>query len=277
MNQTTPATRNTRSPRQPRRATTAIVLLVSIVGVCTSVAVSQQGSDANGASIQSARESMARWVEVRKQISREQQQWALGKEMLNERIDLVRRELDSLRERLAKTEQNITDADDKREKLTAANDKFKDASAALESQVQTLDARTRALLKRLPAPLRKELEPLSQQLPDNPDQTDQSLSRRFQTIIGILNQANNFNSEITLTSEVRDLPEGKVNVRVLYVGLGQAFYVNADRTVGGTGTASSEGWVWTPANHAAPKIADAIGIYENEQVAAFVSMPVEIE
>jgi len=265
-----------------RRAVASALLLVAAIaltGVLTSTAVSQQGENPGdtGPDIDATRTALEKWVQTRKQISKEKEQWQLAQEMLSERIRLVQREIKSLRERIDKTETSITEADKKRQELIEQNEKFKQASAALEEKVIALESRTKALLERMPAPLRSEVKPLSQKLPDDPKNTDQSLSKRFQTIIGILNQANKFNSEISLASEVRDLPQGRVNVRVLYVGLGQAFYVNAARPVGGVGTLGDDGWVWRPANDAAPRIGNAIDIYENNKVADFVPLPVEIE
>ena len=97
-------------------------------------------------------------------------------------------------------------------------------------------------------------------------------------IIGILNELNKFNHEITVTSEVRQLPDGSsVEVTAMYVGLGQAYYVNANGTIAGLGRPSANGWVWEPANEAAGKIMDVINILKNEKVATFIPLPVEVK
>ena len=44
----------------------------------------------------------------------------------------------------------------------------------------------------------------------------------------------------------------------------------------GIGTATETGWVWKPANHAAKDIAKAIAIFQGEEGAAFVRLPVVI-
>ena len=228
-------------------------------------------------SVDGARAALEKWVESRKVISQEQRDWALGKEMLNERIGLVQQEIDSLKEKIADADKSISEADKKREDLVKENDELKKASAALSGTVLTLEQNTATLLKQLPDPIRERVKPLSQRIPENADTTKLSLAERFQNIIGILNEVNKFSREITLTSEVRSLPDGSsAEVTAMYVGIGQAWYASADGKIAGTGTSSSDGWVWTPDNSIAADISQAIAILKNEQVASFVQLPVEI-
>ena len=61
------------------------------------------------------------------------------------------------------------------------------------------------------------------------------------------------------------------------MGIGVAFYSNADGSIAGVGRPSDDGWVWMPANDAAERINRAIAILKNEHVAEFVLLPVEVE
>ena len=85
-------------------------------------------------------------------------------------------------------------------------------------------------------------------------------------------------SEILVTSEVRALPDGSsAEVTAIYLGLGQGYYSGANGSIAGVGTATEEGWEWTPADDAAPEIARVVAILKNEEAAAFVQLPVEIQ
>lgn len=235
------------------------------------------GTTAFSAEVDGVRAALEKWVESRKVISQEQREWALGKEMLNERVELVQQEIDSLKEKISEAEESISEADKKRSSLVEENDRLKEASVALNETVLTLESNTQSLLKRLPDPLRERVKPLSQRIPEDVEETKLSLAERFQNIIGILNEVNKFSREITLTSEVRSLPDGSsAEVTAMYVGIGQAYYASADSKIAGIGTAGSDGWSWQPANDAAAEIAEAIAILKNEQVASFVQLPVEI-
>ena len=267
--------------RCQRWGLTVLRPLISVACVLTSVFCSMT-SGAFAAEPQSdvdgVRSALEKWVETRKVISAEQRDWALGKEMLNERIEVVQREIDSLRAKIKEAQASIGEADKKRVELVDENEKLKAVSTALNETVIALENGTKDLLKRLPDPLRERVKPLSQRLPDNPQDTKQSLSERFQNIVGILNEVDKFNREITMTSEVRTLPDGtSVEVTAVYVGIGQSWYASADGQAAGTGTSSPDGWVWTADNRIAPQVGAVISILKNEQVASFVELPVEIQ
>lgn len=254
------------------KTTCLLVMGYSLLGIATSALAAGTESGVEG-----VRTGLEKWVETRKVTSLEQRDWALGKEMLTERIELVQREIDSLKSKISEAQQSIGDADKKRADLVTENDKLKEASAGLAESMVALEIRTRTLLKNLPDPIRERVKPLSQRLPENTGDTKLSFAERFQNIVGILNEVNKFNREVTVTSEVRTLPDGSsAEVTALYVGIGQAFYVSANGKTAGTGTATPEGWRWIANNDLAPQVAKAVAILKNEQVAAFVQLPVEI-
>lgn len=254
--------------------------------VCSLLAVAllfrAHGADDHQERIENARMTMEKWIETRRAISEEKQDWKLAEEMLTERIRLVRQEIDSLREKNASAEESIGEADKKRADLVDENEALKEASDALDDAVTAFERRTLSVLKRIPAPIRKQVKPLSQRIPENPEKTKLSIGERFQNIVGILNEINKFNGVITVTSEVRDLGNESAEVTAMYVGLGHAYYANtggedAGRDIAGYGFAAEDGWTWTAANDAAPRIRRAIAIFKNEEVAGFVRLPVNIK
>jgi hypothetical protein len=229
-------------------------------------------------SVDNARAAMDKWLETRQAISKEKQDWELGQEMLNDRVEIVEREIASLREKITEAQANITDADAKRAELVSENETLKKGAETLRGIVTQLEARTSALIARLPDPIRDRVKPLSQRLPKDPNETKLSLGERFVNVLAILNEANKFNREITVTSEVRTLPDGTMaEVAALYVGLGQAYYVGANGTLAGVGRPGKDGWTWEPATDAAQQISDAVAILNNEKVADFVLLPVKVE
>ncbi|MEQ8819981.1 MAG: DUF3450 family protein [Sumerlaeia bacterium] len=225
------------------------------------------------------RDVLEKWVETKRLISKEKQQLQLSREVLDERIKLIEREIEALRGKIGEAEESIAEADKKRVELMDENEKLKAASASLGDVLASLEKGTKELLTRLPEPIRERVKPLSQRLPDNPEESDLSVSQRFQNVVGILNEVNKFHREITVTSEVRELSDGKsVEVTALYLGVGQGYYSGAKGTVAGIGTVSDDGqWTWIEANEAAPQIAQAIAILQNEQVASFVHVPVSVK
>lgn len=257
------------------RTVSKIILLITMTSLLFDNSLFADTTDLE---VNKTRETVEKWVETRRIISQEKHDFELGREMISERIELVEREIESLREKISETEESITEADKKRADLIQENEKLKEASASLGGMATELEVRTKELLQRLPDPIRERVKPLSQRFPEDPDDTKLSLGERFQNVIGILNEVNKFNREITLTSEVHELPDKtSAEVTALYIGIGKAYYVNGNGDKAGSGTGSSEGWVWTPANNAAAKIAEAIAILKNETAASFVQLPIEIQ
>lgn len=266
--------------RRKRLAGYCRMAIAAWVIVWTTGGMTAFGQTGGGASpsIDDTKRALEKWVETQRVISQEKRDFAIAREMLNERINLVQREIQSLRDRIRDAESSIAEADRDREKLIQENEQLREASSSLGEILIALESRVTGLLVRLPEPIRERVKPLSQRIPDDPESASLSLSERFQNVVGILNEINKFNRDITVTSEVRPLPDGtSAEVTALYLGLGQGFYTGAKGTVAGVGTATPDGWTWTPANDAAAEIARAIAILKNEEVASFVPVPVTIQ
>ncbi len=251
-------------------------LAVATLGLAMALTGSAPAQD--GPRVDDTRAAMQKWVETRRIISAEQRDWALGREMLEDRLELVQNEIESLRARIDEAQESIAEADKKRDELIEENERLKSAASTLQDTVTSLEQRTGGLLATLPEPIQERVEPLSQRFPEDPDDTQLSLSERFQNVVGILNQVNKFHRDISVTSEVRALPDGTTTeVTALYLGIGQAYYTNTNGTAAGVGRPSPEGWSWTPANEHAEAIRLAVAILEGEQGAAFVRLPVVLE
>lgn len=232
----------------------------------------------NVPSIDEARTALEEWVETERIISKEKKDLALSKEVLGERIELVKQEIETLREKISAAEESIAEADKKRNELIQENDRLKESSNVFESILADLETRTKEIIAKLPDPISERIKPLTQRIPEDPDDTKLGMAQRFQNVVGVLNEINKFNREIVVTSEVRSLSDGtSAEVTAVYLGIGQAFYSGANGTIAGVGTATDEGWVWEENNEAAEQAAQAVSIMQNEQIATFVHIPVNVE
>ncbi|MEY3026948.1 MAG: hypothetical protein RLZZ238_1845 [Planctomycetota bacterium] len=258
--------------RSPRILLAALPLLA----LPTVLAAADDGQSV-GARIESTRDLLERWVETRRVISEEQRDWTLGRELLESRIDILRRDIGVVKGKVDDAQKSIGEADLKRAELVAEADRLKATSAELAAIASSLEARTRAIVRRLPDPIREKVRPLSQRLPEEGADTGLSLSVRFQNAVGILNEINKFSREITVASEVRKLSDGtSAEVTAVYIGLAQGYYVGANGKLAGYGFAGSDGWTWTAANDAAPAITKVVAILKNEAPAEFVPLPLTI-
>jgi hypothetical protein len=130
--------------------------------------------------------------------------------------------------------------------------------------------------KMLPEPGQAKLDPLYKRIPEDPAKTRASAAERFQNILGILNEVNKSNNEITVNYEVQKRADGSpAEVKAIYVGLGQAYYVSASGDAS-VGRPTAEGWKWEPANEIAGGVTTALEILQGKQTAAFVPLPVKL-
>jgi hypothetical protein len=241
------------------------------------LAISGAAFGAQADELEMTRETLSKWVETRKLISGEKQQWELEREILGDRIDLVRNERDTLSKKIHETQSLITDADKKREDLVKEKDELKNASATLVNRIFTLERDVLALLTTLPEPVKERIKPLSQRIPKT-QETDLSLSERYQNVIGIINDLNKGAGEITVLSEVKTLADGTTaEVQTLYLGYSAAYSCNNNGDVAFVGSPTSNGWKWEQNNEIAQTVADSISILKNEKVAAFLPLPVSID
>lgn len=259
---------------------TALLPLAASCGIAFCAAIAMGDGDPAGSveRIERTRDTLERWVETRRVISRENADWALGRELLAERIRVVEADIAAMRTAIAEAEAGMADAERQARELDAERDTLTAASRELASRAAALETRTKELVAKLPEPIRERIRPFSQLLPADPTTSDLSVPKRYGPVIGILNEINKFHRNIAVESEIRALPDGtSIAVTTVYLGLGCAFYVNEGHTHAGTGTLGASGWTWTPRNEAAKDIAAAIAILKDEAPARFVRIPLDVQ
>jgi hypothetical protein len=139
-----------------------------------------------------------------------------------------------------------------------------------------MEGQIRKLAKQMPEPIATKLQPLLQRMPAEGAPSRVSTAERFQNVLGILNELNRANSEITVAYEIRTLADGTSSeVQVIYVGLAQAYY-NSPRGEAGIGRPSEDGWKWAPAPEAAASILLALEIIQGKHSPSFVPVPIDI-
>jgi hypothetical protein len=221
--------------------------------------------------------TLSKWIETQQIISKERNDWQQGKEILQGRIELVGKETSQLKDRIAQSEAAVLESNRKRDELTKQNANLKETGAQLAAAVAKMEAKVRSLAKLAPEGLATKLTPLLQRIPTDPASTRISAAERFQNVLGIMNELNKANSEITIAYEIRQLADGSSSeVQVIYVGLAQAYYLSP-RGEAGIGRPGENGWSWTPAKDQAGTIFTALEIIQGKHPPAFVGLPVNIQ
>ncbi len=227
--------------------------------------------------IAATRDQLNKWVETRQIISKETADWQTEQAILSDTETLLSSELKRVSQALADLETSATAADEDRSQLAAEKETLVAASSVVEANIGALETEMKAILPTLPAPLIQKIKPLIRRLPDDSANTKLSLGERVQNIVGILSQADKFNTTITSTSESREIEGGKViEVRTLYWGLAMAYYVDASGEYAGIGHPTAEGWQWPRIEGAGLEIKRLLDVYEGSESIQFVEVPARI-
>jgi hypothetical protein len=232
-----------------------------------------------GPGVDGFRAQMEKWVETRQLISEEEAEWDVEKETLRASRDLLRDEKKALEAEIAELQESSTAADEIRRDLLLRRGESQRSTQVLEERIRGLEEEILAAVPRLPKPLQDKLEPLLVQIPEDPESQRLRLGQRLMNVLGVLVQTEKFNNTATFVGETRAVTgDQKVQVRTLYWGLGQAYYVDAQGRAAGVGRPGDEGWVFSEE----PDLADDTGllldIYEgNVDVIEFVELPVEVQ
>ncbi|MGH9749009.1 MAG: DUF3450 family protein [Candidatus Polarisedimenticolia bacterium] len=239
-------------------------------------AFAQDAAD-DRADVESTRATVGKWVGTQQIIFKERRDWQQARDILLARIDLMKKEIATLEEKIAEVRRTSDDAAGRRAEVAAEADVLRKTTAGLTAAVGQFEGHLRRLHVALPAPVQEKIAPLYQRMPAGGVASKASVAERFQNVLGILNEINRMNGEIALASEIRPLRDGRPSeVRTVYLGLGQAYYLSAGLEAG-IGRPGSEGWVWEPAPDLAPRIQEVVDILSNKASPKFVSLPVRIQ
>ena len=227
--------------------------------------------------LEESRLTLAKWIETQQIISKERNDWQQAKELLQGRIELVGKEVSVLKEKIVQGEKAVADSNRKRDELVAENEKLKATGEQLRKSVLAMEGQVRGLAKLMPEQVAAKIAPLLQRIPADPANTRVSVAERFQNVLGILNEVNKANSEITVAYEIRKLADGSSSeVQVIYVGLAQAYFLSP-RGEAGVGHPTEDGWKWEPAPEAASAILTALEVIQGKASPAFVPLPITIQ
>ena len=226
-----------------------------------------------------ARAYVEKWVQTRQLIAKKSADWRVERGNIQQSIGLLKKEIDLLEKEIEQTKDIDSEADVQKRRINLSLEDLKKSNKVVNDALWKMERQVLILMSRFPESLKDRTTGVRTRIPlKQEDLRNYSAAERMQNIVAILNEADRFNSAITMAVELRKDSEGKERqVQVVYLGLGQAYFVDQNNVIAGTGVPDSDGWVWSFNNDLAAKIRKVIGIYENGLPADFVSVPVEIK
>jgi len=249
------------------------------LSVSLSFGLTAESVSAQGSKFEEARTHIEKWVQTRQLIARRNADWRVEQESIGQTIGLLQREIDLLKEAIDKSEQVDSEADAEKKRITLSLEDLKRANKVVDAALWGMERQALSLMARFPDPLKDRISNVRSRIPlEKKDLRGRSAAERMQNVVAMLNEADRFNSAITLAIEVRKDAEGKDRqVQALYLGLGHAYYADQSGSFAGVGVPGAEGWTWTVDAKLGSTIRKVIDIYENERSAEFVPVPVNIQ
>ena len=234
---------------------------------------------AQGSKFEEARTHIEKWVQTRQLIARRNADWRVERDSIGQTIGLLKREIDLLKDAIDKSEQVDSEADAEKKRVSLSLEDLKKANKVVDAALWGMERQTLELMARFPDPLKDRTSNVRSRIPlKKEDLRGRSAAERMQNVVAMLNEADRFNSAITLAIEVRKDAQGKERqVQALYLGLGHAYYADQGGSFAGVGVPGAEGWTWTVNVELGKTIRRVIDIYENERGAEFVPVPVNIQ
>lgn len=248
-----------------RTETSIIVLLLAALALPSSA---QETPDP----VQEVDALTQQWTSLEHQKDELRAEWRTQQPILAQQLALLEREITELNTLLEATAQQQGEVEQRRLEMLEAQTQLEEESSALEASLAQASLALHSLQRALPPPLAETWADELARL-DNPLET---VTERFQKLLALLSQLDDFDAKLTLNEAVMTLGDGEEHVaKQVYLGLSHGWYVTPDQAFAAAGMPGPDGWVWTPVTDAAP-IATIVGILEQRVDPDFVSISLEL-
>lgn len=223
------------------------------------------------------RSTLKEWVELKKIVSEEKNDWRVEKQILEESITLRKDEIKKLKEAIETYEAEATNADKVRDELDREENELKQASAIIKEQLVDLEASVLDLVEYLPKELKDRTSVVTSRIPRTKREMDaNSLSNRIGFILSTLGEIEKFNSQISVVNEIREIGGERVRVDTLYVGLAVAYYVDGTKSEAGYMLPAKGEWKRFEDKSLAESVAQAVAMQRKEATVDFVNLPLTV-
>ena len=233
-------------------------------------------SGMQGATVDDAQSMIERWLDTNRIISETRRDWMSERTLLLEEIKLLEMEASELEEKSERLENLNSQARRDREDALTKNQYYEEVLSYLGGKMDALEKSVLDILPTLPDPLLDQVASsvnLIREVAVGRKRANNS--ERLQALVSIIQAADDFNSKVTLTHEMRTLngPDS-IQVRVLYWGLAGAYAMSPSGEVVQTGHPTHSAWIWENRPEYAEQIRQLISIREGIQEAAFIHSPI---
>jgi hypothetical protein len=226
------------------------------------------------------RTSIREWVETKRKIQQEENDWSRDQEVLQNYKEGLVTEISSLKEQIASAKIRKEGADTASLNQANERDRYLAAKDELSNVVRKLEESLAGKLPYFPIPLLNEpkvaqgVEDFKRDLALPADKRGEGVSKRLLNLISLTTEAEKFQQTVTLRPELRKNADGReFNMQVIYFGLACAYAVNDDGDFALVGRPTADGWKFEERKELAPEIQKLISATTGDVDATFINLP----
>ena len=214
------------------------------------------------------------WVKTKQIFSEEKSIWKSEKAALIDIEAALSKEIEELEEKLLQFEKENVGAAQQRTNLTSRKEKAQIASLQFSEGMQNIEKEIKETNNLLPSPLRDRLSTFYEKI-DSTQNKNLPLRKRLEASVALLQSIHIFHRAVHLERQEFSLDDGKSReFRVIYFGLGVAYFVSESGSVAGWGKPAENGWQWTRQDELAKEISTGVSIMENRAMPRFLELPI---
>lgn len=231
--------------------------------------------------VQSLQSLTTQWIELQQAADAEERQWIEQKAFLQNEGDLLSREKRDLQEEIQKAQASENTFQKEKAQLLRSKESIETELDSLWPQIERAESMLNQWQSKIPTPLAENYINL---LKDLKYADSASVSQHLQAIFALLTEIEEVQNRFHLARDfLTPTTDAATNVesieqeyQILFQGLVRGYAVSVDGKRAAIGTPLSDGWQWQAAPRLAGRIAEAIRYYQKEEVAQFVSLPLQI-
>lgn len=213
------------------------------------------------------------WLDIERQTNHLQSDWRTQRPLLTQRLTLLKAEKNQLQALLNKSTEGESDVDTRRAELLAQQTILEQQQVQLSKALSLLLARGQSMQAQLPPILAKAWKEEQSGL-----NAEAETSQQLQMILAQLTQLSDFDQRVSVHETMITAADGRpVLVKQLFLGVGMAWFTSRDGQQAGWGQGSEGHWEWHFDDSVyADDIAKAIAIFEKNQTADLVRLPIHL-
>ena len=225
---------------------------------------------------QTLEELVAKWVDLRRELTEEKESWEEEKAHLEQEQDILKKEQEILQNEIAVAREESLSIESQRSHLVARkkilNKAIDDCLPVLQSAEEDLrEWQTFLPSSLLSPPVKRAFDRLQ-------NGSGQSFTRRLQLIVSLYGEIERLQNNVHVIKEVLKVkPDLSREMDIVYLGLARGFAVSQDNTIAGVGVPAENGWQWKWRNEIAPEVRNAVDFHSHEKTADFVHLPLTVE